>query len=106
MNPEEWHAGWVRCIGLCLNGRTLDDVNAVGEPIQDDSFLLLFNPHDGPIDFFMPKLHDDAAWQTCLDTSKPGLTEMQVLKVSEPYALPPRSAGVQGVEGLMLFARL
>ncbi len=45
MTPEEWSAGWVRCIGLRLNGRTLDDVNGVGEPIRDDTFLILLNPH-------------------------------------------------------------
>ncbi len=92
MTPEEWHAGWVRCIGLILNGRTLDDVNAVGEPIEDESFLLLFNPHEGPIDFYMPKLHDGAAWEVCLDTSKPELPKRRVVRVSQPYELPPRSA--------------
>ena len=105
MNPEDWHAGWVRCIGVCLNGRTLDDVNAVGEPIQDESFLLLFNPHDGPIDFFMPKLHDDAAWQVCLDTSKlrsgrgAGIEGCATLWIAA--ALGRRTAGVEGLNRLL-----
>ena len=55
MTPEEWHAGWVRCIGLRLNGRTLDDVNGVGEPIRDETFLILLNPHTEPIRFYMPR---------------------------------------------------
>ena len=94
MAAEEWHAGWVRCIGVILNGRTLDDVNAVGEPIEDDSFLFLFNPHGGPIDFYMPKLHDGMAWEVCLDTSKPDLAKRTKVPVSEPYKLPPRSAAL------------
>jgi glycogen operon protein len=94
MTADEWHAGWVRCIGVILNGRTLDDVNAVGEPIEDDSFLFLLNPHEGSIDFYMPKLHDCAAWEVCLDTSKPGLAKTQKVAVSEAYALPPRSAAL------------
>jgi glycogen operon protein len=94
MTAEEWHAGWVRCIGVILNGRTLDDVNAVGEPIEDDSFLLLLNPHGGPIDFYMPKLHDGAAWEVCLDTSKPDLAKRTKVAVSKPYELPPRSAAL------------
>jgi isoamylase len=94
MTAEEWHAGWVRCIGMILNGRTLDDVNAVGEPIEDDSFLLLLNPHGGPIDFYMPKLHEGAAWEVCLDTSKPNLATAQKVPVSEPYELPQRSAAL------------
>ena len=92
MTPDEWHAGWVSCIGMILNGKTLDDVNAVGEPIDDDSFLLLFNPHEGPIDFYMPKLHDGAAWEVCLNTSKANLPKRRVVRVSQPYELPPRSA--------------
>jgi glycogen operon protein len=94
MTSEEWHAGWVRCIGVILNGRTLDDVNAVGEPIEDDSFLLLLNPHGGPIDFYMPKLHDGAAWEVCLDTSKPDLAKRTKVAVSVAYQLPPRSAAL------------
>ncbi len=94
MTAEEWHAGWVRCIGVILNGRTLDDVNAVGEAIEDDSFLLLLNPHGGPIDFYMPKLHDCAAWEVCLDTSKPNLAKRTKVAVSKPYGLPPRSAAL------------
>jgi isoamylase len=94
MTPDEWRAGWVRCIGLVLNGKTLDDVNAVGEPIQDDTFLLLLNPHEGPIDFYMPKLHDGAAWEICLDTSKPELPKRRLIGVAQPYELPPRSAAL------------
>ena len=94
MTDDEWHSGWVRCIGMMLNGRTLDDVNAVGEPIEDDSFLLLLNPHGGPIDFYMPKLHDSSAWEVCLDTSKPSLAKRTKVAVSEPYGLPPRSAAL------------
>ena len=94
MTPDEWHSGWVRCIGVILNGRTPDDVNAVGESIEDDSFLMLLNPHGGPIDFYMPKLHDGAAWEVCLDTSKPDLAKRTKVPVSEPYGLPPRSAAL------------
>ena len=52
MTPEEWNQGWVRCIGLQLNGRTLDDVNGVGEAIRDETFMILLNPHHEPIRFF------------------------------------------------------
>ena len=71
MTPEEWNAGWVRCIGLQLNGRTLDDVNGVGEPIRDDTFLILFNPHHEPIQFYMPP-QEGTAWELLLDSSLPG----------------------------------
>jgi isoamylase len=70
MAQEEWHAGWVRCIGLVLNGQTLDDVNAVGERILDDTFLILFNPHHEPIRFTLPAPKHRVAWELCFDTSR------------------------------------
>src|ERR1700685_1918576 len=54
MTPQEWTAGWVRCIGLQLSGRTLDDVNGVGESIRDETFMVLLNPHTESIQFYMP----------------------------------------------------
>src|SRR5581483_10423820 len=68
MTQDEWHAGWVRCIGLYLNGRTLDDVNGVGEPIIDESFLILLNPHHEPVRFTLPLIHPDTHWELCMDT--------------------------------------
>jgi glycogen operon protein len=94
MAADEWHAGWVRCIGLALNGKTLDDVNSFGEPIKDDSFLLLYNPHDGPVEFYMPKLHGKAGWQLCLDTSKPTLAKKRVVRVAQPYELTARAVAL------------
>jgi len=71
MTQEEWQTGWVRCIGLLLNGRTLDDVNAVGELIVDDSFLLLLNPHHEAVRFTLPPPRPGTGWDLCIDTSRP-----------------------------------
>jgi glycogen operon protein len=88
MSPEEWHAGWVRCIGLELNGRTLDDVNGIGEPIRDDTLLLLLNPHHEPIRFHMPR-REGTAWEVCLDTADP--SPQGIVGASETYELAARS---------------
>jgi isoamylase len=71
MSQEEWHAGWIRCIGMLLNGRTLDDLNAVGEPIHDDTFLILCNPYHEPIRFSLPPLRDGKTWDVLIDTRQP-----------------------------------
>ncbi len=69
MTQGEWHAVWVRCFGMWLNGRTLDEVNGIGEPIYDDSFLLLFNPHHEPVRFALPKPRPGTSWRrVCFDT--------------------------------------
>ena len=99
MTQEEWHAGWIRCFGLWLNGRTLDEVNAVGEPIQDDTFLVLFNPHHEPARFTLPRIHPGTAWELCLDTRSiiPPKRRLQVRKV---YQLLDRSLALLRESGV------
>jgi glycogen operon protein len=91
MTEQEWTAGWVRCLGLRLSGRTLDDVNAVGEPIVDDAFLLLLNPHTEPIDFYMPKGMPGESWEVLLDTACPDRSETVSVSAGKPYRLTPRT---------------
>ncbi len=93
MTPEEWNAGWVRCIGVHLNGRTLDDVNGVGEPIRDESFLIMFNPHHEAIQFYMPKIQG-AAWELLLDSASPERTDKPVFGQGQFFELIPRSTAV------------
>ncbi len=93
MTAEEWHAGWVRCIGLRLNGRTLDDVNGLGEPIRDETFLILLNPHTEPIRFYMPR-DEGTAWELTIDSANPDREEKPVIRPGEPYELIARSTAL------------
>ena len=43
MNDEEWNSSFVRCLGMLLSGKTMDVRDEHGEPIVDDTFLMLFN---------------------------------------------------------------
>jgi isoamylase len=94
MTQEEWQAGWVRCIGLLLNGRTLDDVNSVGEPIQDDTFLLLLNPHHEVVRFTLPPPRPGTAWDLCVDTSLPDLGKVRRNRFRKYHQLIERSLAV------------
>jgi isoamylase len=96
MTEEEWNAGWVRCLGMRLSGRTLDDVDRYGEPILDDSFLLCLNPHHEHIQFYLPPCIVSCNWQVILDT-RDGTrdladTEQRHLKSGEPYDMLEHSA--------------
>jgi glycogen operon protein len=73
MSDEEWGLGWVRCLGVMLNGETLGDVDEGGEPIHDDTFLILLNCHHEPIQFFVPKPPEAEKWEIVLDTNDPTL---------------------------------
>jgi isoamylase len=92
MMQEEWNAGWVRCIGLLLNGRTLDDVDAMGGPISDDTFLILFNPHHEAVRFSLPPARPEAKWVLCFDTVK--TAPDQTSRPRKFYQMTPRSLAV------------
>jgi glycogen operon protein len=91
MTEEEWNAGWVRCIGVRLNGQTLDDVNGVGEPISDDTYMILLNPHHEPIDFYMPQ-NNGTAWRVLMDTAHPDSDDKPIIGSGESYELMAHSS--------------
>ena len=93
MTPEEWKQGWVRCVGLRLSGRTLDDVNGVGEAIRDETFLILLNPHHEPIKFFMPR-REGTAWEVVIDSAVPERKDKPRIAAGAPFELIPRSTAL------------
>jgi isoamylase len=92
MTEEEWRAGWVRCFGAKLSGRTLEDVNGVGEPIRDETFLIMFNPHHEPIQFYMPR-EPGVAWQVLFYTDTES-AERPVIGPGEFYELGPHTSAL------------
>ena len=54
MSDNDWHQDHARSFAVFLNGNALRDVDEHGNPIRDDSFLLLFNAHHEPVSFTAP----------------------------------------------------
>jgi glycogen operon protein len=94
MTEEEWNAGWVRCLGMQLSGKTLDHYDALGQPLTDNTYLIMMNPHWEPIDFYMPKSHGERSWVLVLDTRVPNEPDSTRVSAGEPYRLIPRSLAV------------
>ncbi|HEY4256493.1 MAG TPA: glycogen debranching protein GlgX [Candidatus Udaeobacter sp.] len=70
MSEEEWASPFVRCLGMLLSGDTSDVLTFEGEPVRDDTFLLLINAHYEPIPFVLPG-QENLEWQLILDTTEP-----------------------------------
>ena len=68
MSDDEWNSPFVRCLGVLLSGDTIDVLTFEGEPIHDNTFLLLINAHHEPLQFVLPG-HQDVTWQLLLDTA-------------------------------------
>ena len=69
MNDDEWNSSFVRCIGMLLSGKTMDVRDEHGEPIVDDTFLMLFNASHQPQRFTLPG-RIDVHWELVLDTAE------------------------------------
>ena len=69
MSDEEWASPFVRCLGMLLSGDTIDVLNFEGEPIRDETFLLLINAHFEPIPFVLPG-QEHLEWMLLLDTAE------------------------------------
>jgi glycogen operon protein len=67
MSQDDWEKGFAKSLAVALNGRALG-VNARGEPVVDDTYVLLFNAHYEPIDFVLPPPEWGQRWVVVLDT--------------------------------------
>jgi glycogen operon protein len=67
MSDEEWASPLVRCLEMLLSGDTIDVLNFQGEPIRDETFLLLLNGYHEPIPFVLPG-EEHVEWELILDT--------------------------------------
>jgi glycogen operon protein len=54
MTEHVWTDGSARALAVFLSGEGLPDVDGRGQPVRDDSFLLLFNAGAGDIEFRFP----------------------------------------------------
>ncbi len=68
MTDAMWAAPHVRALGVLLSGVAMDEVDRRGEPIVDDTLLVLLNADAAPLPFKLPKLASGLAWNRVFDT--------------------------------------
>jgi glycogen operon protein len=73
MTQRDWQQLGGHVLGVFLNGQEIMDRTAHGEPIEDDSFLLLFNAHFEDMTFTLPARRFGGEWVHELCTFEPGI---------------------------------
>ena len=68
MDDAAWANDQALSVAVFLNGSAIDESDARGAPIVDDSFLLLFNGHFEPVTFRLPGRDFGERWTAVLDT--------------------------------------
>jgi glycogen operon protein len=73
MNDADWQEPHAKSFGVFLNGDALRELDEDGQPVHDDSFLLLFNAHDGVVPFLIPSDPFGKVWSLILNSAaEPG----------------------------------
>lgn len=94
MLDEEWDMGF-RSLGLRLSGDAMEEVDAKGCVISDDTFLLLLNAHHEAVPFTLPAHKKGVRWVSIFDTSEPVRTKRGPLyRGGEEYALRERTCAL------------
>jgi isoamylase len=71
MDERHWRGGSMTTITVFLNGHGIPERDPLGEPIVDDSFLLLFNPLPHDVTFTLPDKAYGRMWEVVVDTADP-----------------------------------
>jgi glycogen operon protein len=76
MSDHDWRQGYAKSLAVYLNGKGITTTDHLGQPVIDDSFLVLFNAHSAPVHFTMADELADLEWELVLDSAasvEPGL---------------------------------
>jgi glycogen operon protein len=71
MAHRDWENPDVQVVGLFLNGQEIGFRTPEGEPVVDDSCLLLLNARPDPVTFTLPPRRFGAVWEVELQTADP-----------------------------------
>ncbi len=91
MASEDWGKGLVKTLGVFLNGKTIPSPNRQGEPVIDDSFYLIFNAANDPVNFTLPGQEWGETWIKELDTANGWSTEEEQWSADESIDVEGRS---------------
>ncbi len=92
MDEADWSQGYLRALGIVLAGDAIEESDARGNRIVDDTFLLLLNAHHEAIPFLLPSADGTAPWSVVLNTHVGGIAHPpSTVTGGEPFTIEPRS---------------
>ena len=69
MSQQAWQQGFARALAVFLSGESLKELDWRGQPVRDDSFLLMFNAAAEGVEFTLPASVVPARGLRLVDTS-------------------------------------
>ncbi len=90
MADADWAETYARAFQVFLNGEAIAEPDPRGEPIVDDSFLLLFNAADNGVDITLPPADFGERWTCVVDTGR-SLAEGRTVAAATTLTVMERS---------------
>jgi glycogen operon protein len=95
MTQRDWQRHDGHVVGLFLNGQEFPYLDAEGQRIVDDSFLLLVNAHHEDVTFTLPGRRWGLSWAVDLSTDEPELEAgARTVRARQPVVARSRSVTV------------
>jgi isoamylase len=69
MDEVAWSNGLAKSLMVFLNGSAIPGPDERGNPVLDDSFLVMFNAYNEPLGFTLPDEEYGGEWVTVVDTA-------------------------------------
>ena len=86
MTAGDWGVGYAKTLGAFLNGNAIAELDRKGARIIDDSFFLMFNSYDQPMEFKLPPKKWARKWTIVLDTANAASPS----ESAQPYSFEER----------------
>lgn len=90
MTDEDWHEAHVKAVTVFLNGEAITEPDQRGEPVVDDSFLIMYNAAPNTVLFTVPPAEFGPSWACVLDTDNT-LPAGAVVKAGDELPIEARS---------------
>jgi glycogen operon protein len=94
MCDEDWQKAYAKSFAVFLNGAALREIDDHGFPVRDDSFLLLFNAHDQPLTFTVPKASFGRSWNIIINTALDAMVRGRSVRARQSFEVADRSVVV------------
>ena len=69
MAGRDWDTPYARAMMVFLNGDAITEPGPRGEPVRDDTFLILLSANHEPVTFTLPGPKFGHCWSVALDTA-------------------------------------
>ncbi|CAB0850636.1 glycogen debranching enzyme GlgX [Corynebacterium diphtheriae] len=69
MGQSDWDFACGKSLMVYFNGKAIQEPDARGQRIEDNSFIMMFNAYHEPIDFTLPDTEFGPAWKLIVDTN-------------------------------------